>query len=395
MKERWIVFRWAALGLVLGLMLAIIPGHAQEPGERDERIEPAGELSIEAVVSSKISYQGRLSESGIPVNGRRDMAFRIFTDSACSVATGALYSIPGLEINNGLFAVEIPAASNIFTGKGLWLEISVGGISVGCQEILPVPYALSLRPGANIMGEITSWDALHVENWATSGFSYGVYALSRSVDGRGVMAYASSTTGTNYGLFARTDSKLGAAVYARGVDDGADLILAGNADTLLGDDGRISSDPAYPSSDIHILSNDGVRIDLDQNNDGEDADFEVRNAADALIFNIDESGDVTFGGGGVAAFPKPAYDSGWRAISPGGTLTLTHNQGRDADNYVVDLACNHPTYGRHIWGLGGDVNSPDSYGVYWRSLTTSTIAVKRGAQDGECPEIRVRIWMYP
>ena len=114
-----------------------------------------------------------------------------------------------------------------------------------------------------------------------------------------------------------------------------------------------------------------------------------------MFFNIDERGDVTCGGASIAAFPRPAYDSGWRAIGANSTLNLTHNLGRDADKYVVDLSCKHASYGRHNWGLGGDVNSPDSYGVYWLNLTTTAIQVHRNNTDGECPEIRVRIWMYP
>jgi hypothetical protein len=389
-NERRVVVNLVLLGL--GLALAIVPGLAQGP---EERIQPAGGFSIEAAVASKFSYQGRLSEDGAAVNGQRGMTFQFYTDAACSAATGAPIAFPDVDVSNGLFSVDLSVAYNRFTGDGLWLGIAVEGTAVGCQEILPVPYALTLRPGAQIEGEMNSWDALHLVNCATTGSSYGLYSETRASNGRGVMAYASAMTGSTYGLYARTDSVDGTAVYARGMDAGADLILAGNADTLYGDDGRLYSDPNYPSSDIHILANDGVRIDLDQNYDGEDADFEVRNGQDALIFNVDESGDVTCGGTGIAAFPRPAYDSGWVAISPNGTLNLTHNLGRDADKYVVDLSCRHTTYGRHIWGLGGDVNSYGSYGVYWRNLTTSTIAVHRGAADGECPEIRVRIWMYP
>jgi hypothetical protein len=379
---------------ILGLLLILVigPGLAQEP---EERTQPQGTMAVEGIVGSKFSYQGRLSEDGTAVNGRRDMTFQLYSDAACSVAVGAPIDLPDIEVINGFFSVELSVQHAIFSGSGVWLGIVVEGADVGCQEIMPVPYALGLRPGARIEGEMSDWDALHLVNRATTGLSYGVFSQSRASNGRGVMAYASATTGTNYGLYARTDSASGAAVYARGVDTGADLILAGNADTLYGDDGRLYSDPNYPSSDIHILANDGVRIDLDQNYDGEDADFEVRNGQDALIFNIDESGDVTQGGSGIAAFPRPAYDSDWTDISAGSTLNLTHNLGRDADKYVVDLSCKHTTYGRHNWGLGGDVNSPDSYGVYWLNLTTSAIQVHRNNTDGECPEIRVRIWMYP
>ena len=38
-----------------------------------------------------------------------------------------------------------------------------------------------------------------------------------------------------------------------------------------GDDGRLNSDPTYPSSDLVLVSNDTLRIDLDNDADGEDA----------------------------------------------------------------------------------------------------------------------------
>jgi len=153
---------------------------------------------------------------------------------------------------------------------------------------------------------------------AASGENYGVYGKSDSTDGRGVRGYATAYSGETYGVSGQSDSTAGtgvlgctsalsgetyggrfvshstngAGVYARGRDSGADLILGGNADTLLGDDGRIYSDPIYNSSDIYLIVNDGVRIDLDENGDGEDADFEIRDKDNNLIFNVDESGDT-------------------------------------------------------------------------------------------------------
>lgn len=80
--------------------------------------------------------------------------------------------------------------------------------------------------------------------------------------------YASSESGQTSGVYGRSDSVSGAGVYARGLDGGADLILGGNAHTTLGDDGRITSDPDYESSDILLVTNDGIRIDLDADNSG-------------------------------------------------------------------------------------------------------------------------------
>jgi hypothetical protein len=56
------------------------------------------------------------------------------------------------------------------------------------------------------------------------------------------------------------------------------------------DNGTVYSDSDYPSSDIVLRTNDGLRIDLDKDGDGEDADLEIFAKDDTLIFSIDESG---------------------------------------------------------------------------------------------------------
>jgi hypothetical protein len=340
-----------------------------------------------------------------------------------------------------------------FNGQGLWLEVEVGGTKIGCQEILPVPYALSLRPGAvisdtmsyvqlnrhrvsfpshkwgvyakaegalvnygvygdgttvgvfgssesgtgvsgssnngigvkgssgttygvygtslssdgygvygtapttgtvgiataasgktyGVYGRSDSTLGRGVYGYATadSGFTYGVYGRSDSTSGRGVYGYASATSGTTYGVYGWSESITGtgvygtapkygvygyasatsgetyggrflinstdgAGVYVRGKDEGADLILGGNADTTLGDDGRIYSDPAYTSSDILLFSNDGVFIHLDEDND-ETALFSILAGANTLAFLVDEDGDMTATGSKSAAVDTRKY----------------------------------------------------------------------------------------
>jgi hypothetical protein len=380
---------------ILGMLLALTLGTvlAKDPVDRPQPQEP---LTVEAQVSSKFTYQGLLREDGAPVSGTRDMVFHLFSDDACTNPVGLDISRPGVEVNNGLFSVDLSVGHTYINGQGLWLGIQIEGTTVGCQEILPVPYALSLRPGATINGEQTNWDAIHAVNTASTGLSFGLYGLSSSTQGRGVFGYANASSGVNYGVYGQSDSSSGVGVYARGHDTGADLILGGNADTTLGDDGRIVSEPSYASSDIILTSNDTVRVDLDQDNNGEDADFEIHNGDDTLIFNVDESGSVTFGGAGIAAFPRPAYDSGWVSLGAGGSSTRTHSLGGNTDKYVVDLTCkNSGGGGINNWGVGGDANSPDYYGAWWSNLTTSSITLHRWDDDTDCPNVRVRIWIYP
>ncbi len=379
---------------VVGVLLVLNLGAGMARDSEEE--EQSQDLTIiNDEINPRFSYQGMLRESGTPVTGFRDMVFHLFSDATCSTTVGGHISMPGVVVNEGVFSVELSITSSNFNGQARWLGVQVEGVTIGCQEILPVPYAFSLRPGARIEGERGNWDALHVINTANSGDSYGVLARSFSPYGRGVYGYASAASGSSYGVYGRSNSSDGTGVYARGIDEGADLILAGNANTTHGDDGRITSDPNYASSDIYLITNDGIRIELDRDGNGEDADFEIRNNDNELIFNVDESGAVTSGGPGVAAFPRPAYDSGYRSPGLGGTLDLSHDLGGNVDNYVVDLTCQRSGgAGVNNWGVGGDVNSGEVYGAWWRDLSTSTITIRRGSDDTDCPNVRVRIWMY-
>ena len=512
------------ISLLVLLLLLSLPGEssrAQEPAPGDDP-RPESPLAVDAEVRGAFVYQGELREGGVPVDGPRRMVFQLYTDSGCTAATGD-ETVEEVEVSNGLFTVEVPGSDHNFNGRQLWLGVSVGPLgseeAIGCQEILPVPYAIGLRPGANIEGEQNNWDALHAVNTATSGDSYGIYGRSFSSAGRGVYGYASAASGTNYGVFGRsqspagfgvygenisgagnaigvhgvsgapmgwavygaaiddsgtnygvygesesttgrgvmglanassgenygvygesesttgrgvmgladassgenygvygqTDSSSGAGVFATGAGTGADLILGGVSGSTTGDDGRLYSDPRFPSSDLHIHVNDGVRIDLDVDGGGEDADFEIRNMDNTLIFNVDEDGTVTFrdkdnniifqindggdiefGGTGIAAFPKPAYDSGWvnKADFGGNSCkNLTHNLGGSTDKYVVDLQIKD---GSNITnsGLGGDNDGPGGRGAIWQNLTTTHIEICFWYGDVALDAIRARIWVY-
>jgi hypothetical protein len=149
------IVRFLPQVLLISLLLALAGivglGLAQAPELPEER-QPHGVVSIDAVVNSEISYQGVLKESGSPVTGNRDMKFRAYSDETCTTQVGNEIVKNDVKIVEGLFSVELNVNQNNFNGQGLWMEVEVGGTKIGCQEILPVPYALSLRPGARIEG---------------------------------------------------------------------------------------------------------------------------------------------------------------------------------------------------------------------------------------------------
>ncbi len=147
MKTRTIVILLATVS-ILALLWAAGGAIASPP-----RDEPAGdEVSVAGTVASKFSYQGVLKENDSPVTGSRDMTFRLYSDDTCSTQVGSDIVKSGVQVTDGLFSVDLAVTHGHFNGQGLWLEVEVGGTKIGCQEILPVPYALSVRPGAVIGG---------------------------------------------------------------------------------------------------------------------------------------------------------------------------------------------------------------------------------------------------
>ena len=151
-------------------------------------------------VTSEINYQGRLADSsGSPLSGTYTMTFRLY--EAATGGTALARGIHDVVVTDGLFNKELNFDQSYFDGRALWLGVKVGADSemTPRQEFRPVPYALSLVPGAKIMGA-AQWNlnaetthasgrALRGQASATSGTNYGVVGASRSPDGYGGYFY--------------------------------------------------------------------------------------------------------------------------------------------------------------------------------------------------------------
>jgi hypothetical protein len=249
MKSQWILIGALVVGLLLGAAVGLSLAQPPEPGEK---IQPQEEIFVAAAVSSKISYQGVLKESGQPVTGDRQIVFRLYSDGACASQVGnpVTYTVP---ITNGLFSVELDVTPSDFDGRGLWLETEVSGTSVACQEMLPVPYALSLRPGAIISG--TAYQNFRVNSYAPSG---GIPAaivgvVEAATDGVGVFArnYTSSPGAAGMGVWGISDSPAGRGVFGQATNTGVGVA----AYSAYGD--PIEAYGGLPASEVFRVDNTG------------------------------------------------------------------------------------------------------------------------------------------
>jgi len=267
---------------------------------------PGGDVSIAATVSSKISYQGVLKENGNPVTGSRNMTFRLYSDNTCTTQVGSDIVKSGVQVTNGLFSVELDVNQANFNGQGLWLKVFVGGTGLGCQEILPVPYALSLRPGAYVRGTLEDSPALYVHNdgsgitavglWAYSVNAAGVYGESNYGIGLSGVGHDDSVgtqgynTGRNIGV--KGYSASGHGVYAESGGTGlTGAALYAKSMTAGGIALRAHNDSGASTDATLVVSNDGTGpLIKGFGGDGGEDEFRISNngtfetKADSYIF---------------------------------------------------------------------------------------------------------------
>jgi hypothetical protein len=172
------------------------------------------------------------------------------------VAGSALWDSGNLSVTveNGLFNVQLGVEQVDFDGRALWLSIIVDGQTLSPrQEILPAPYALSLRPGADIVGDsIGAADAVlagyapatgtalyadangGVGLFGDSEDSYGVWGSSNnswggyftSDGGYGIRVNTNGTAHYDHGAY--ITSQGGYGVYAQSAQNQAVRGEAGN-----------------------------------------------------------------------------------------------------------------------------------------------------------------------
>jgi hypothetical protein len=102
-----------------------------------------------AVPGSPFTYQGRLIEGEMALDGSCDLRFHLF-DAETGGNLLETRDVPGAVVQDGLFTVVLDFGPGFFQGEARWLEISVRHPSgagdytplVPRQSLTAVPYAL-------------------------------------------------------------------------------------------------------------------------------------------------------------------------------------------------------------------------------------------------------------
>src|SRR5437867_252170 len=81
--------------------------------------------SIPAPLGTATSYQGYLTESGLPAKGLYDLSFALFEAADGENQVGAPVAISPIAVSNGLFLTSLDFGIGAFDGNARWLQISV------------------------------------------------------------------------------------------------------------------------------------------------------------------------------------------------------------------------------------------------------------------------------
>jgi hypothetical protein len=213
------------------------------------------------------------------------------------------------------------------------------------------------------------------------------------VHGEAAAANKSGVFGLNhgggFGLFGRSDSGPGVGAWSAkgpgmsGETAAADGVGVAGTNVASGNYGELGTGDAG----IHAVAF------------GQDAPGVFAQSAKGPAVHAD--GDLIVSGAyrgnigpdGGAAFPRPAYDSGWQSISKGGTRVFNHGIGGNSDNYVVDMQFKDNGGKVHNY-LYGAMTWSEYLGAWWTDLTNQKITVERMPDDEWVLQVRVRIWVY-
>jgi hypothetical protein len=115
--------------------------------------------------SPTFTYQGRLTDGGLPANGVYDFEFGLFDEAGTALAT--TITREDVAVSNGVFTVSLDFGSAVFNGETRLLEIGVRpGTGVDSftrleprQTITASPYAVRTLTAAQAENATTSVDA--------------------------------------------------------------------------------------------------------------------------------------------------------------------------------------------------------------------------------------------
>ena len=171
-------------------------------------------VSAQTPLGTALTYQGQLSDGGIPLDGSADLEFRVFDTPVGGTRLGSVVAASNVAVTDGIFTTQLDFGPDVFEGQALWIEIRVRSphdptnlapfeTLAPRQAITAAPAAQTLAPGAVIEGP-------------PGGFLAGVVSVVATEPGIGIATFVDPVSGVGI-LAATTDlSKSAALVTDKG-----------------------------------------------------------------------------------------------------------------------------------------------------------------------------------
>jgi hypothetical protein len=86
--------------------------------------------------TSGFTYQGRLTDGGLPANGNYDLQFALFDAADGNNQIGQTKIVSSVPVSAGVFTVMLDFGANAFSGANRFLEISAQPSGAGAFTLL-------------------------------------------------------------------------------------------------------------------------------------------------------------------------------------------------------------------------------------------------------------------
>ncbi len=352
------------------------------------------------------TFQGFLEQSGSPLNGNANLAFKLYDAQSGGTQQGATITANTYPVLDGVFTIDLNFAGVAFADANRWLQVEVNGTPMGPRvEILPAPVAASARAlqgrgvsaTAPASGQVLKWNG---SVWAPAadagGSSYTAGAglllngteFSANFGGSGAANSVAHSDHGHYGqVFTGSSALQGLHISQGNSDTGATALFAIAQSATGVTNGVVGVTNSSSSAAVGVLGNatatSGLTIGV-RGFTASDAGFGVRGEATA-------SSGTTHGVWGESLSPTGRGVLGWSRATSGVNYGL---YGRsDSPEGKGVLGWNAATTGATAYGVWGEAasnagravfgdataTSGNTFGVYGRAASTSGTGVRGDA----------------